>query len=682
MSTFFSSDDGTDVTTPRRAGAGGAARSSKLFPRALRVEIARYWDAYLSGDETARTRIETAPAFARYSVPWQEALRSCFDILDGWQALTGGAAESRTRVMDVLFEGLVEAEQMLAEATDGPAHQTIAADMEAYALIPAAGFVELTPDILQRMATEIPEMAPAANALRAAIRMMARTETEMAGDPPSEAGDPASIPVRFGVRIAIPRTPLPPEPASDDWMDAFGEDAPRPVGPSIVRGSAVSAEGEAPGHTAEDSMVEQLPDDMLDMVLALETEEADDEAMEDAPTVSAPPDVFEADDEPLYITADRADAVQALVLRRWKISLGARVQEWEKQHLRDFLARLAVDMLRKQETVKRLQALLGVQLEYLGIGGTWGAGVWQERSWGYLEEYVKLAESNPAVQRLAELLGRYEAERVQQELLRAPTPLEHRPRVLLRSGGEEVRGVRQSGDISRLTTGELVSLGDPDLEILFYMRLLDQQLLTYDYAGAQEHGYGEINEAPVPARRVDRKGPIILCIDTSASMAGEPELVAKTISLALLRIAIRERRPCWAISYSHTQDLRQVELTRFPDSLGDLVQFLSMSFRGGTDPVPALQAAFARLETAAFDRADILWVTDGVFEVPEAFERHLREVRAEKNVRIHTLLVGEAVVPDFVDFCWEWTEGRSFATGGVELVYGLSDASRHAPAAK
>jgi len=67
-----------------------------------------------------------------------------------------------------------------------------------------------------------------------------------------------------------------------------------------------------------------------------------------------------------------------------------------------------------------------------------------------------------------------------------------------------------------------------------------------------------------------------------------------------------------------------------------------------------------------------LWITDGRFEVPEAFERHVIEMRRTKSFRIHALLVGEALVPAFVDYAWAWSEGQSFATGGIQLIHGLS----------
>ncbi len=45
-------------------------------------------------------------------------------------------------------------------------------------------------------------------------------------------------------------------------------------------------------------------------------------------------------------------------------------------------------------------------------------------------------------------------------------------------------------------------------------------------------------------------GPIILCLDTSGSMRGARETVAKALALECLRGANRQRRPCYLYAFS------------------------------------------------------------------------------------------------------------------------------------
>ena len=45
-------------------------------------------------------------------------------------------------------------------------------------------------------------------------------------------------------------------------------------------------------------------------------------------------------------------------------------------------------------------------------------------------------------------------------------------------------------------------------------------------------------------------GPIILCLDTSGSMRGAREVVAKALALECLRGAHRQSRPCYLYAFS------------------------------------------------------------------------------------------------------------------------------------
>ncbi len=363
-----------------------------------------------------------------------------------------------------------------------------------------------------------------------------------------------------------------------------------------------------------------------------------------------------------------ASVLCALVLERWAQFLDARVVEWEREALTRGLAQIAEDLRRKQQAVAALTNQLGLELAYAGFGMDWSAGLFAPGVWNALDELARLVEANSTLRRLADVLGRYEEsrDRVEQEVGQRTRPDAHRR--LLRGGRSEVRGIHLGDELDRLTAGDLALLADPDLEMVFYLRYLEKRLLTYEMEGRETYAPRTEDEHTPRANRPREKGPIILCLDTSASMSGEPELVAKTLCLALLRVALREHRPCWAISYSSTVDLREHELTRLPESLPALLRFLATSFRGGTDPVPALEATLRRLETTAWSRADVLWVSDGVFVVPDALLGRVARLKLTHDARFHVLLIGDGAAPPFADVTWRWSSGSNFATGAVQLV--------------
>ena len=59
---------------------------------------------------------------------------------------------------------------------------------------------------------------------------------------------------------------------------------------------------------------------------------------------------------------------------------------------------------------------------------------------------------------------------------------------------------------------------------------LDHKLLTYQFRGKDKFSVKE--------RKEEKRGPIINCIDTSGSMAGFPEQLAKSLSLAVILFSL------------------------------------------------------------------------------------------------------------------------------------------------
>src|SRR3990167_3747824 len=65
-------------------------------------------------------------------------------------------------------------------------------------------------------------------------------------------------------------------------------------------------------------------------------------------------------------------------------------------------------------------------------------------------------------------------------------------------------------ELQYVVAGELGLLADPETEDLFYMRLLEKQLLQYEHKAREKQG----------------KGPFIACLDYSGSMDGQPQVFA------------------------------------------------------------------------------------------------------------------------------------------------------------
>ncbi|MEL6673054.1 MAG: VWA domain-containing protein, partial [Bacteroidota bacterium] len=206
----------------------------------------------------------------------------------------------------------------------------------------------------------------------------------------------------------------------------------------------------------------------------------------------------------------------------------------------------------------------------------------------------------------------------------------------------EIVGVKQSNELTNMLSAEASLLADGETELLFLKKYADRKLLTFRYEDQQlvtsEDHYTEINQ------RVNQKekGPFIICVDTSESMQGRPEHIAKVLTFGILKMAMNQNRKAYLINFSigiHTLNLHDIA-----QSVDQIADFLKVSFHGGTDATPALYEALRQLDTHDYQDADILMVSDFIMskmrpDVVKKFRYH----QQNKNTQFHCLILGNAV---------------------------------------
>lgn len=285
--------------------------------------------------------------------------------------------------------------------------------------------------------------------------------------------------------------------------------------------------------------------------------------------------------------------------------------------------------------------------QMLGRGWDLSVAVLKHVGWNQLIELNKLVASLPQVRDIIRALGRLHAtndgesvadtilvpvRRLEQERLEVVTPLVP----------AETRGIERSGEIARMLPAEAALLGHPKLRLLWHARRAERALLTYRVEGIEveqtwvERDTHEERESPVP--RPDR-GPIIAVIDTSGSMHGLPEQVAKAIVLEAVRTAHAEKRRCFVYSFSGPGQVEALELDLSPEGVGRLLVFLCMSFGGGTDAHEPLTRVVTQLRTNHWKKADVVIATDGEWPVQPALSRMVQEAR-DAGTRFHGIQIG------------------------------------------
>lgn len=240
---------------------------------------------------------------------------------------------------------------------------------------------------------------------------------------------------------------------------------------------------------------------------------------------------------------------------------------------------------------------------------------------GNLEKYASILRKSSDLKSILEQVGRIELEYGSKKLSLSPY------------SKSEVHSVTFSGDIQTLLPAEAVKLKNPLLKRKFYADMLEGKLLTYQLKG-------ENWNSDTAGKK--RKGPVVALVDTSASMRGSPELLAKAVLLAVAGRMLKENRDVKVILFSSKWQTVEIELTNKKRMGQEFLDFLKFTFGGGTDFNTALRAGLKAMKNEkAFEGADLLFLTDGFSELSEVpLIREWNEIKAERKARIFSLIIG------------------------------------------
>lgn len=210
----------------------------------------------------------------------------------------------------------------------------------------------------------------------------------------------------------------------------------------------------------------------------------------------------------------------------------------------------------------------------------------------------------------------------------------------------ETRGVSRSDSISRMLPQEAAYLGHPVLKGLWQAKRAEHALLSYAVEGTEltavEEECEELSEVQrAGKKRNEERGPMIICLDTSGSMRGTPENIAKALVLECLSVSAQEKRGCYVYLFGSRNEVKELELSPNEQGLERLISFLSMSFGGGTDVEGPLQMALEKCKQTQWERADILLVTDGEFACPDNLISKIKRRKKSHALQVHGVLIGD-----------------------------------------
>lgn len=196
----------------------------------------------------------------------------------------------------------------------------------------------------------------------------------------------------------------------------------------------------------------------------------------------------------------------------------------------------------------------------------------------------------------------------------------------------EVHGTHRSDDVMRVLPSELLNLEDETLETLFYARLLEKNLMTYELQGTTlvQHEEKETHDKMT--------GAVVACLDTSGSMKGAPLLKAKALLLAISGILQKEKRSLHVLLFGDLGQVKEFSIENQATST-DLLQFLQMGYDGGTDFETPLKHALDIIEAQkSYQKADILMITDGDCGLSTDFVKNLKDKKEKLDCSIYSVL--------------------------------------------
>lgn len=189
---------------------------------------------------------------------------------------------------------------------------------------------------------------------------------------------------------------------------------------------------------------------------------------------------------------------------------------------------------------------------------------------------------------------------------------------------DEVSDIERGSDLARVVPSELVKLTEPALALDFARGFAEGTLTQYRLHGCERQG----------------RGPVVILIDSSGSMEGEGEVWSKAVALALLQLAVADKRRCRIVQFD--DGVRRVD-DFVPGKVDGCMVMESMTpfFGGGTNFEQPLATAMEAInDDVGLKQADVILITDGEAEVTDAFRASWGEVRRKHEVTVFAVAIG------------------------------------------
>ncbi|MCI4666933.1 MAG: VWA domain-containing protein [Bacteroidia bacterium] len=325
------------------------------------------------------------------------------------------------------------------------------------------------------------------------------------------------------------------------------------------------------------------------------------------------------------------------ILNEWDRLLSSEKSQLQEVFMEQAFSQYYGELNRKVAKLQELGDLMAPFFNFLGHVWNDAIGNWNKINWKDLENYSHQLRRDRHLRELAYMLGRWNSTRhslVEEQLQKLVPQKQWKPNPY---GKSEIIGIHYSNQLSSMLPSETSLLSSPETEIILAKKYVEKKLLTFQYR-SQDFSIKPKKKDEKALIKKENPGPFVMVIDTSGSMFGDPERVAKALALAILEIALRQKRMAYLISFS--TGIQTTEMTGMEENLAEMIEFLKMSFHGGTDIQPALKETLRMLKEKNYKKADVLVISDFVIpRLDRQLYEQVMEIRREQGVQFHSMYI-------------------------------------------
>ena len=262
---------------------------------------------------------------------------------------------------------------------------------------------------------------------------------------------------------------------------------------------------------------------------------------------------------------------------------------------------------------------------------TWAlmGGHWNTLVFDRLYQTTLLQKRYPVLQQIAERMGKKSDRNGTQRI----ATTSGRSEQLAHTSKSDIAGISTGRDLGALLPSEMALFMDPSTEEVFLHKYVSNRLQVFEHQSKMLHAARSLH-----TESATHKGPIVVCVDTSGSMTGEPRQIALSQMMRLAEMSDAENRRCFLIAFSVHAQAIDVLLDRT-----QLLQFFTHQATGDTDARRMMEVLFELLQSNAdYTHADVLWISDFRIPIPPATYLQQMERLQKTGTHFYGLQMGIA----------------------------------------